>query len=527
MAVLVDQHGFPITSEAEAAEVISRMPYEAALETLRVLDDNINKRAGLFSDEEDNWKSLDDESQDSERDYVDLDSVQRASQLAYNYWVYNPLIRRGVDTISQYVFGRGFSITAEDEGVRQQAQQMWAEYDVQRQMSGAQGIQRHCSLGQVHGNLFFALYPPGRSARKIRRFEMSQIQRVIYDRWGDPVLWLVIYRDPLLGPDAQPTWEWVKSIHYRDRQLVVPEGEEDYPITDEYYMQHMTFGSLIGPLGLPTFWPGIPWAKAYKAFLEDFAVISRSYRTFAWKLNGNNMDSLQTSRSMISGAMERSDRSTFGVGQVATMPAADLNMAPIRTSNYTTPADGGRRLALMCMAAFGLPETYFSDVSVGTYATASSMERPVELMMRYVQEVWSREMEIMLSFLIDGDAENQKEITVTFPPILEHDLLPSMQALKTIGELEYQSVLPEDIAVHAMQSLGIQDIEERLERMRSDGYFETTHEEMTLQLQKKYAPDPAPQGGGGSMTSARSLGGNYPRRDRPRGQGMPRPSNGR
>lgn len=519
MPIIYGSDGFPLTTVAETAEELVNMPYDEAVEALYLLQDGIDKRAGIFAGEDYEWAGLDLETGDADRDALDWDSVHRAAQLSYKYWVQNPLIRRGVETITHYVFGRGFDITAEDEGVRKEAQDMWADSDVQRMMSGSSGIHRHASLGQVHGNLFFALFNR-ESTKKIRRFEMSQVHRVLTDRWGDPVMWLVSYRDPLMGNQETPTREWVKSIHYRDQVVSTPENSENVSITDEYFIQHMRFGSLIGPLGLPTFWPGLPWAKAYKNFLEDFAVISRSLRTFAWRVTGSGFDSLASGKKMVSDAFTRADQSAYGVGGAAAIPDPGANLAPIRTANYTTPADGGRRLALMCMAAFGLPETYFSDVSVGTYATASSMERPVELMMRYVQEVWARELEAMLSFLIDGNAENQKQITVKFPPILEHDALPLMQALKTAGELEFQSLLPEDLAVEAMQALGINDTEERIEKMRSEGYFDVSRQEQSLKLQQQYAPDPMSGGG----PSARELGKNYPRKDRPKGQGMPRPS---
>ena len=519
MVTILDQHGFPLESRPEIAEQIGQMPERQALETLYLLEGNLAQRQGIFAGEDNEWAYVEMSTGDADRDSVDWESCQRAARLAYKYWVHNPLIRRGVETITQYVFGRGFSITAEDKDVRNAAQTAWMNADVQNQMTGTRGLHRFCSIGQVYGNLFFVLFPPDSNMKKVRRFEMSQVQRVLTDRWGDPVMWLVAYYDPLEDEPKEPVREWVRSIHFMDREITLPDGEEDREINNDYFIQHVTFGTLVGPLGLPTFWPGLAWAKAYKNFLEDFAVISRAYRTFAWKVTGSNFDSLSSAQNMVSDAFTKVDQSAYGIGRGAIIPNAQSDLSPIRTSNYTTPADGGRRLALMCMAAFGLPETYFGDVSVGTYATATTMERPVELMMRYVQEVWARELETMISFLVDGNPENKNEITVTFPPILEHDVLPLMQALKASGELEYPAILSRDLATQAMQALGITDIEKKVDELDSEGMFNQTRMESTLELQKKYAPEPAPGAGGGTK---RELGKNYPRTDRPKGQGMPR-----
>ena len=510
MSTLYDQHGFPIETKAEMAEQIEGMSYDQAVEALYLLEGNLASRQGIFAGEEGSWASIDYSDGDVDRDSIEWNSVQYAGQLAYKYWIHNPLIRRGVETITQYVFGRGFSITAKEDGVRERAQMLWADPDIQHQMTGSRGLHRFCSMGQVYGNLFFALFPPGTNGKKVRRFEMAQVQRVLCDRWGDPVMWLISYYDPLQGQDRRYERHWVKSVHFRDMMVDIPSGEEEAMITDEYFIQHITFGTLVGPLGLPTFWPGLAWAKAYKSFLEDFAVISRSYRTFAWRVTGSNFDSLSSAKNMVTDAFTKSDESVYGIGRSAIIPNAQSDLSPIRTANYTTPADGGRRLALMCMAAFGLPETYFGDVSVGTYATGATVERPVELMMRYVQEVWAREIETMLSFLIDGDTENKNEITVTFPSILEHDVLPLTQALQTVGQLEYQTLLPRDLAAQSMHAFGITDVEAKLKEMEDEGYFDTTRMEQNLELQKKYAPEPAPGGAGGP--TKRELGKNFPRK---------------
>src|SRR5690606_26615419 len=73
--------------------------------------------------------------------------------------------------------------------------------------------------------------------------------------------------------------------------------------------------------------------------------------------------------------------STFVAGE-------GTSLQPVRTSGATVSAEDGRRLLLMVAASSGLPETFFGDASIGTLATAKSLDRPTELMMEDRQKLW-------------------------------------------------------------------------------------------------------------------------------------------
>ena len=518
---LVDQHGFPLGSSAELAEDIGRMGYAEAQEAIYLLQDQLASRQGMFADEDYDWSGLSFGGAAADRDAIDWNSVQKAARLAYKYWLHNPIIHQGVETTSEYVFGRGVNITSEDEEVRDRARELWGEPDMQKVITGGKGLKTLSSTAQVYGNLWLALQPKPAGEDRVHVIPMSTIIKAHVNEWMQPIAWLRSYIDPM-QPDT-PKYEWVKSLDYwKGREVMLPRDDEgqDYPINERFAMQHISLGSLVGPLGLPSFWSGIAWAKAYKESLEDFAVVQRALRVFAWRASGNSFDGVQNMRSAVKDGFQKANASAQGTGQVMMMPSADSNFQPIRTANYTTPADGSRRLLLMACAAFGLPETYFGDVSVGTYATAATMERPVELRMKAHQEMWGAELERMLSFLLDGTADNEKGIEVSFPSILEHEAGPFMQAVKTADALSYPVMDPKMLAMVALETLGFEDIEDKISQMEKDGLFDTTRQEGQLKLQQQYAPEPAP---GSGAPGARDLGKDRQRPDRPKGAGMPRP----
>lgn len=79
-------------------------------------------------------------------------------------------------------------------------------------------------------------------------------------------------------------------------------------------------------------------------------------------------------------------------------------MDPIRTGGATTSAEDGRRLLLMVSAATGVFEHYFGDPSTGNLATATSMERPMEMMFTERQRLWVDTIRSILEFVVDWAA---------------------------------------------------------------------------------------------------------------------------
>ena len=55
----------------------------------------------------------------------------------------------------------------------------------------------------------------------------------------------------------------------------------------------------------------------------------------------------------------------------------------------------------MVAAATGLPESFFGDVSVGTLATARSLDRPTELKFHSRQTLWADVLRDLLGYVID------------------------------------------------------------------------------------------------------------------------------
>jgi hypothetical protein len=79
---------------------------------------------------------------------------------------------------------------------------------------------------------------------------------------------------------------------------------------------------------------------------------------------------------------------------------ASADWEPVKVSGMTISPEDGRRFLLMFCAAAGLPETFFGDVSVGSRATAQSMDRPTELVMLNRQKFWHSTLSTILRYVV-------------------------------------------------------------------------------------------------------------------------------
>ncbi len=178
------------------------------------------------------------------------------------------------------------------------------------------------------------------------------------------------------------------------------------------------------------------------------------------------------------------------------------SLQPIRTAGATTSADDGRRMLLMAAMAFGLPETFFSDVSVGTLATAKSLDRPTELKFMDRQTLWKSIILAMLNFAVDKraiaisypalhgaqvwneerdgqevileiDPETgepiDRHIDIDFPSILEHDKDADVKAIVSAATLDGKATAGtmdlKLISRLLLSALGQDDIDDLLDQI--------------------------------------------------------------
>lgn len=347
--------------------------------------------------ETDGWRLL---SMQAEQEFS-REGLAVITELSRVMYLKNPLVQRSVDVKRLYVWGQGWSVKAADENIQEVLTAFMDDAKNQVELtSHAARMQKELER-QTDGNLFLVFFTNANTGRvRVRSITFDEIDSVICNPEDakDPWFYRRSWTEQRTDIESGGTETQKRRAYYPDWRYT-PTNKPTYigriPVMWDKPIYHIKTGGFSNwRFGVSAVYASIDWAKAYKEFLEDWASIVRAYRRFAFQL------STPGGKSAIAAAKAKLGTTYGNAGTGAeTNPAPtvgstfvsspDVNITPVRTSGATVAAEDGRRLLLMVAAATGLPETFFGDVSVGTLATAESLDRPTELMMIDLRTLWA------------------------------------------------------------------------------------------------------------------------------------------
>lgn len=440
--------------------------------------------------------------------------LRNITELARVMWLKNPIIQRGVDVKRLYVWGQGWTVKAANEDLQSVLDSFL--YDQKNDdVIGSHEARMRLEVDlELDGNLFFCFFVNQATGRvRVRTINFDEIEDVICnpDDAKEPWFYKRIWteqRFDITNGSIQTAQRTAYYPDWRYTPVSKPASIGADPIMWDKPVYHVkTGGYAAWKFGLSEIYNAIDWAAAYKNFLEDWASIVRSLRRFAWQITA-------TGGNRGVAAAKTKLNTTLGTGGMDSNPpplpgsifvgSEGNKIAPITTNGATIGAEDGRRLLLMVAASFGLPETFFGDASVGTLATAKSLDRPTELMMEDRQALWR---DVFLNILlyvvfwavkapngalrglasvtdeIEDDQHNEQldwgddtdaTISVEFPPLLQHDIPQMVAATVQAATLGMAGTLAGTIdkitlSRQLLMLLGVSNVDEILAEMYPDG----------------------------------------------------------
>lgn len=324
--------------------------------------------------------------------------IDRIGELSRLMAIKNPLIKRGLGVQADYTFAQGVTIAA-----RLPALVPIVKGFIDRNQDQLFGLQAQTVKDKelsCDGQLFLLLFTdPVTGAVRVRTVPLPQVVEVVTDP-EDKATELYYKRSwtqETVNAKTGARETKSRTVYYPDwryRPITRPSSFGGYDVAWDSPMYHIKVGGFSDwTWGVSEVYAAIDWARAYTAFLEDWATITRALSRFAWKRATRG-----TARAVQ--AAKRQMQTTMGtgsytpetnpppvVGSVAVMGEGE-DLEPFRTAGATTKMEDGRRLLLMVAAAQNLPETFYGDSSVGSLATARSLDRPTELAMKRRQQLW-------------------------------------------------------------------------------------------------------------------------------------------
>lgn len=461
-----------------------------------------------------------------------LGEIMRLSRLM---WLKNPIIKRGVEVQALYVFGQGVTIRAEDKLVNR-AVQRFLEYRPNRTVLTSQPamVLKEQEL-QVYGNIYFCLWPnPSTGDVRVTTIPADEVKDIICDPddAATPQFYLREWSTNVMDLSTGNQRTISQKRYYRALSSPAPllNSIGSVDVQSNCVVHHVKVCCLSDMRwGTPETYISLDWAKAYKEFLEDWCTVNRSHAKWAWKFSTKGGDrGVRNAKARLNTTISTASGSSIVEHNPPPLAAStfigtdNIDMAPMKTAGMTTSANEGRRIFLMAAAGAGLPETFYGDVSVGTLATAKTMDRPTELKFKSRQTTWAEILRTIVDFALDSSAtapqgllygkfpttdldpilggpnasnpainpvgqdrddatdledgaeSEDQYVEVTFPSILQHDIAEQIQAVvqgATLGGNTLAGTMDmKTVSGFILRQLGYEEVDEILEQLFPEGY---------------------------------------------------------
>jgi hypothetical protein len=432
--------------------------------------------------EDNDWIRL---SMETDREFS-RDGLRKLITLSRIMWLKNPLINRGVNVKAYYVWAQGINVEATDPAVNDVVQAFLDDPDNRVELTGHQArTQKEVAL-QVEGNIFFAFFTDAASGRvRVRTIPVDEITDIVTNPDDRREVWF--YKRQRTesrfnlgtgGYDSSARTTYYPDWRYVGRATSKPTSIGGAPVEWDVPVYHLKVGGLPDMrFGVPETYQGIDWARAYGSFLEDRATLAKALSKFAWiaKTPGGAKAIAATKAKLattVGTAM--GERNPPPVTGSTAIMHPEMQMDPVKLAGATIHPDEGRRFLLMVAAAAGLPETFYGDASVGTLATAKSLDRPTELMCKDRQTLWADVWQDILDVVVEAAIRARKlapgvdrHIDVDFPPLLERDVVATVTSIIDAATLKGQTpagTMDDRTLVRLLlRALGVDQIDELLE----------------------------------------------------------------
>ncbi len=458
--------------------------------------------------EDTGWRKL----SNGVRDEFSHDGRRRIREMCRTMVISNPLMKRAVTVRIGYIWGQGVTVSARagedaEQDVDEVVQMFWD--DNEKSLTGSQAQEELERALGTDGEIYLALFTNPLVGRvQVRSTPTDEITDIICNPEDRDEPWFYVreYVTQVLEQgfatgNTRTRSQTVKVVHpalgfvpaQRIKYLNGAEVRWDAPIL------HVPVNRLDGwKYGIPDVYASIAWARMYKEFLVDWALLAKSLAKFAWRATGSNKTRAQRAADKIAANATKTNGTlpVPPVGQAAVMDSG-TSLEAIPKTGAQVDADSGKPLAAMAAAGVGLPVTILlaDPGQTGARAVAETLDLPTILEMTMRRMLWTSVLDRVLQHAIDaavlaprgtlrgtatidvwdrkvvtlaGDTERTVEID--WPPLIDVD---PVELIKAIVAADGTGKLPPLTTVRLLlKALGVKNPEEVIETITdADGNF--------------------------------------------------------
>ncbi len=337
--------------------------------------------------------------------------LARAAQVARVSTIAHPLLKRGLNLRTGYIWGGGCEIAARDKDVNAVVQAFLDDPGNRRAFTGEQARARSESALFTDGNRFVVLFTnPATGRVQVRTIPFDEIQDVITnpddasEPWFYERQWVQRVVDRATGTTTlkqqKAYYPAMGYAPFRRQQFI-----DGWPVLWDAPVYHVKVNDLDGwTFGIGDAYAALTWARSYRDFLADWAVLMKSLSQFAWRATSKGSKAAALRQKLARRPGTTTDAPAGNpntVGATAALPP-DVSLEAIPKSGATIDSGSGRPLAAMIASALGLPVTMLlADPGVtGARATAETLDTPTELEMNGRRGIWTEALQTICGYVI-------------------------------------------------------------------------------------------------------------------------------
>ncbi len=338
--------------------------------------------------------------------------IQQIILLARLYYLKNPLIRRGVNIASVYVFGRGVEVSSPDEAANEVLREF---FERNRVVMGHCGLVDQERRKYYDGNLFWVFFAQKESSGQVtvRTIDATEIQEIITNPedsdtpWFYRREWSATVFDPLAGsPETKRQAAWYPALGYEPTEK--PATIRDIEVRWDSPVLHRKSGSVSKwRFGCPIVYPALAWAKTATRYLEACYTTAQSHAQIAWEATTKGgqaaiagmKQQLQTTVNAAPGSSLWDTNPTAVTGSTF-ISGPGTQMKPVTTRGAGGDPSEVKEYKNFVAIVIGVPPTWLGDLETANLSTATTLDRPTELGFEEKQEEWREDLQTIAQFVL-------------------------------------------------------------------------------------------------------------------------------
>jgi len=392
---------------------------------LREVQENLLKISDAFDNV--GWSPLGE--QDAKE--ISLKTVKKAAHVSRALYAMNPFVNRGVNARVGYIWGRGVTFDGVD-GISEQ---------IERNRKKLFNNTAYTELERVlatDGNSFTALpigEIEGEEERTAFRISLDEIFSAVSNPIDLEEIWYyrreysVKTTNGATGEISEKqvvkyyaSMEYYQKLRKQGRNL--PRRWKDAGVEQNYVIHHVAVNRQVGwRWGVPDIMPVIYWAKAYKEYLEDRAMLVKAYGRLAWQMQGSTAANAQAAGAAVLAPPTRDPLTgelRYIGGTAVTGPG--VTATPLPATGSDVDFDKGSALAAAIASGLQVSKVVItSDPGGGNRATAETLDLPTLKAMESRQQLHTDRFLALFEFWgakiapANNKSEKVKEVEEALP----------------------------------------------------------------------------------------------------------------